>query len=161
MSNNIRRYTEQRRKHAEVLGRFERDMEALSSVEIPPQARTPDLARLSDLVPGQRMRDWAAQCASSHQNLSDKVRDWTSAIPFRQSVQHCICLTSSVRLIRIRWLGFRIWRQKKDIVICKTGIHTESCSILHEAFGVLNGQTASLRAHGYITSPDLIFSSKG
>ncbi|EIE22022.1 hypothetical protein COCSUDRAFT_48029 [Coccomyxa subellipsoidea C-169] len=68
-------YTEQRRKHAEVLGRFERDMEALSSVEIPPQARTPDLARLSDLVPGQRMRDWAAQCASSHQNLSDKVGD--------------------------------------------------------------------------------------
>lgn len=68
------RYTEQRRKHAEVLGRFERDMEALSTVEIPPQARTPELARLSDLVPGQRMREWAAQCASSHQNLSEKVR---------------------------------------------------------------------------------------
>ena len=49
------RYTEQRRKHAEVLGRFERDMEALSTVEIPPQARTPELARLSDLVPGQRV----------------------------------------------------------------------------------------------------------
>ncbi|BDA42038.1 Autophagy-related protein 11 [Coccomyxa sp. Obi] len=69
------KYTEQRRKHAEVLGRFERDMEALASVEVPAQARTPDLARLSDLVPQQRMRDWAAQCASSHQHLSDKVAD--------------------------------------------------------------------------------------
>lgn len=68
------RYSEQRRKHAEVLGRFERDMEALASMEIPAQARTAEMSRLSDLVPGQRMRDWAAQCASSHQNLSDKVQ---------------------------------------------------------------------------------------
>ena len=70
----VSRYVEQRRKHAEVLGRFEGDMEALASVEVPVQARTPDLARLSDLVPQQRMRDWAAQCASSHQHLSDKAR---------------------------------------------------------------------------------------
>lgn len=62
-----------------MLGRFERDMEALASVEVPAQARTPDLARLSDLVPQQRMRDWAAQCASSHQHLSDKARPYFSA----------------------------------------------------------------------------------
>lgn len=68
------RYAEQRRAHAEVLGRFEADMEALGAVEIAPQAASAQLRTLLHLVPEQRVRDWAAQCAASHQHLSDKVR---------------------------------------------------------------------------------------
>ena len=57
-----------------MLGRFEADMEALGAVEIAPQAASAQLRTLLHLVPEQRVRDWAAQCAASHQHLSDKVR---------------------------------------------------------------------------------------
>lgn len=73
-SMNHHRYTEQQRRHADILGRFERDMELLAAIEIAPQARTAELARLSDLVQEQRMRDWAAQCSGTHRNISEKVR---------------------------------------------------------------------------------------
>jgi hypothetical protein len=74
------RYGEQRRAHEEVLGRFEGDMEALAGVEIAPAvaAAAGQLRSLLDLVPEQRVRDWAAQCAASHQHLSDKVPRWNA-----------------------------------------------------------------------------------
>ena len=58
-----------------MLGRFEGDMEALAGVEVAPAvaAAAGQLRSLLDLVPEQRVRDWAAQCAASHQHLSDKV----------------------------------------------------------------------------------------
>ena len=48
-------------------------MEALGAVGIAPQAASVQLRTLLHLVPEQRVREWAAQCAASHQHLSDKV----------------------------------------------------------------------------------------
>ena len=90
------RYAEQRRTHAEVLGRFEADMEALGAVEIAPQAASAQLRTLLHLVPEQRVRDWAAQCAASHQHLSDKV-----SIPCLSLMWLCVAPRGSIIVVGI------------------------------------------------------------
>ena len=87
----VRRYGEQQRRHSEILGRFERDMDLLAAVEIAPQARTAEFARLSDLVQEQRMREWAAQCSATHQHIQDKVErpSWPLRPPAFHPCRRC------------------------------------------------------------------------
>lgn len=59
--------------HEEVLGRFDRDMEALAAAELHPAARSAGLTRLLDLLPEAKLRDWAAECARAHRQFADKV----------------------------------------------------------------------------------------
>lgn len=59
--------------HEEVLGRFDRDMEALAAAEVHPAARAAGLTRLLDLLPEAKLRDWAAECARAHRQFADKV----------------------------------------------------------------------------------------
>ena len=67
------RFQAQARSHAEVLGRFERDLALLAAVAILPGAQTEQLRTLADLVPQEQYRDWAAKCSACHDNLASKV----------------------------------------------------------------------------------------
>ncbi len=57
-----------------MLGRFDRDMEALAAAELHPAARSAGLTRLLDLLPEAKLRDWAAECARAHRQFADKVQ---------------------------------------------------------------------------------------
>lgn len=59
--------------HEEVLHRFDRDMEALAAAELHPAARSAGVARLLDLLPEAKLRDWAAECGRAHRQFADKV----------------------------------------------------------------------------------------
>ena len=67
------RFQAQARSHAEVLGRFERDLALLAAVAILPGAQTEQLRTLADLVPQEQYCDWAAKCSACHDNLASKV----------------------------------------------------------------------------------------
>ena len=67
------RFQGQANSHAEVLGRFERDLRLLSSVNILPAAQTQQYKCLADLVPEEQYCDWAAKCSAAHENLVRKV----------------------------------------------------------------------------------------
>lgn len=69
----ICRFQAQARGHAEVLGRFERDLALLAAVAILPGAQTEQLRTLADLVPREQYCDWAAKCSACHDNLASKV----------------------------------------------------------------------------------------
>lgn len=60
--------------HREILSRFSADMERLAACELHPAARSPGSRRLLDLLPEQRLRDWADSCARSHAAFMEKVR---------------------------------------------------------------------------------------
>ena len=60
--------------HNDILARFSSDMDRLASCELLPGARTGSARRLLDLLPEQRLRDWAEACQRSHAAFGDKVR---------------------------------------------------------------------------------------
>ena len=68
------RFQGQAHSHAEVLGRFERDLRLLSSVNILPAAQTQQYKCLGDLVPEEQYSDWATKCSATHDNLVKRVR---------------------------------------------------------------------------------------
>ncbi len=68
------RFQGQAQSHAEVLGRFERNLRLLSSVNIMPTAQTQQYKCLADLVPEEQYSDWAAKCSATHENLVTRVR---------------------------------------------------------------------------------------
>ena len=49
-------------------------MERLAACELHPAARGPGQRRLLDLLPEQRLRDWADSCGRSHAAFVEKVR---------------------------------------------------------------------------------------
>lgn len=49
-------------------------MERLAACELHPAARSPSSWRLLDLLPEQRLRDWADSCGRSHAAFMEKVR---------------------------------------------------------------------------------------
>lgn len=59
--------------HREILTHFTADMEQLAACELHPAARAPGARRLLDLLPEQRLRDWADSCARSHAAFMEKV----------------------------------------------------------------------------------------
>ena len=65
--------TSQAAAHEEVLGRFERDMDALAAAELHPAACAGGAIRLLDLLPEAKLRDWAANCSRAHRQFADKV----------------------------------------------------------------------------------------
>ena len=67
------RFQGQAQSHAEVLGRFERDLRLLASVSILPAAQTQQCKCLGDLVPEDQYRDWAVKCSATHENLVKRV----------------------------------------------------------------------------------------
>lgn len=67
------RFQGQAHSHAEVLGRFERDLRLLSSVNILAGAQTQQYRCLADLVPEEQYCDWAAKCSAYHESLASKV----------------------------------------------------------------------------------------
>ena len=67
------RFQGQAQSHAEVLGRFERDLKLLSAVKILPAAQTQQYKCLADIVPEEQYCDWAAKCSAAHENLVQKV----------------------------------------------------------------------------------------
>ena len=60
--------------HRDILARFSADMDRLASCELHPGARTGTSRRLLDLLPEQRLRDWAEACRRSHSAFGDKVQ---------------------------------------------------------------------------------------
>lgn len=74
------RYSVQHTRQQDILTRFPADLDALRAVTILPPARTTEMRTLLDLIPEQRMRDWARHCEASHRSLGSKVDTlWASS----------------------------------------------------------------------------------
>ena len=74
------RYKQQHERHGELLQRFAQDMELLASITLHEGASTDRIKRLIDMVPEQRLREWAENCRRSHEQFADKVcGSWRAA----------------------------------------------------------------------------------
>eukprot|EP00891_Asterochloris_glomerata_P000620 jgi/Astpho2/620/fgenesh1_pg.00013_%23_39_t len=69
------RYKQQHERHGELLQRFAQDMELLASITLHEGAGTDRIKRLIDMVPEQRLREWAENCRRSHEQFTDKVQE--------------------------------------------------------------------------------------
>jgi hypothetical protein len=101
-------YAAQSAAHEEVLGRFDRDMEALAAAELHPAARSAGLTRLLDLLPEAKLRDWAAECARAHRQFADKVhfpvlvQSWSAPLRKRPA-----CWEQTEDTLALKTLSFR------------------------------------------------------
>ena len=74
------RYKQQHERHGELLQRFAQNMELLASITLHEGAGTDRIKRLIDMVPEQRLREWAENCRRSHEQFTDKVYgSWRAA----------------------------------------------------------------------------------
>ena len=67
------RYEAQCAQHDEVLASLPANLDLLARLEVHPAAQGPQLRRLVDFVPQERLKEWAGRCAGSRQSLAAKV----------------------------------------------------------------------------------------
>jgi len=75
-----RRYTDffsnfkkQRKKQDDMLNSFESDLQALKTVQLHPELKTPQRETMLDCVPERQLRRWHDQCHRDHEHLCQRV----------------------------------------------------------------------------------------
>jgi hypothetical protein len=68
------RFEARHQARQEIFDRFAGDMAFLESVELHPGAIAAGYRTVADLVPRERLRTWAAECAETHKLIYSKVR---------------------------------------------------------------------------------------
>ncbi|KAF5469414.1 hypothetical protein F2P56_013492 [Juglans regia] len=69
----MKRYSQQKRIHSDLLVNFGRDIEKLRSVKLPPALQTTTRKRLLDFVKEENLRKSAENCSGSHKQFENKV----------------------------------------------------------------------------------------
>ena len=68
------RYQTEAAAQKEILQGFERDMDQLAALQLHPDIRTDRHNYLIDLIPEQKLREWAARCKRDHDHFAKKVQ---------------------------------------------------------------------------------------
>jgi autophagy-related protein 11 len=69
----MKRYSQQRRVHSDLLMNFGRDIEKLRSIKLPPGVQTATRKCLLDFVKEENLRKSAENCSGSHRQFENKV----------------------------------------------------------------------------------------
>ena len=68
------RYQKEAAAQKEILQGFERDMDQLAALQLHPDIQTDRHNYLIDLIPEQKLREWAARCKRDHDHFAKKVQ---------------------------------------------------------------------------------------
>ena len=68
------RYQTEAAAQKEILQGFERDMDQLAALQLHADIRTDRHNYLIDLIPEQKLREWAARCKRDHDHFAKKVK---------------------------------------------------------------------------------------
>ena len=74
VSVTLCRYQTEAAAQKEILQGFERDMDQLAALQLHPDIRTDRHNYLIDLIPEQKLREWAARCKRDHDHFAKKVK---------------------------------------------------------------------------------------